>query len=387
MLNSKQLIRAFYFIFFLMLLSCCKKSNYDIKKVSKEMNAPIISFENIYHQKIFMLLDTGAPTNVVDSVYFETYFNCLPFDSVRIGTIDKKNTINSPIYSCGSEDKIFIVHNLKKVMPLYDGIVGGNYLRNKIVYLNYKKGIIKFLTNQQFAAKSFEDSVNFTLINNKPYIYSSLSINDTIFVNGNFLIDTGFSGGIRILEFVADSIQIDKVPCKKYRLKRKNSNMITDDKGVLLKGKDLCFGNQKVIGPIIYYSRSEKNNSLYEKKMKGVIGNDFLKNFEIIIHYKNNEIYFNTYKIKNNLSFYRSGITLGREHQNGFVIAGLIENSPADTRGIRIGDILLSIEQLKATKENFSKIVKLLRTPGFYKLKLKRNDSIFEKQVPVKKLL
>ena len=92
-------------------------------------------------------------------------------------------------------------------------------------------------------------------------------------------------------------------------------------------------------------------------------------------------------KNKSPKGYYRAGISLGKAEKNGLLIAGLIKNSSADSSGIKIGDILLKVNEIKALPDNYFKIKKLLSTEGTLNLHIQRNDSILEKTVPVNKLL
>ncbi|MBN1969350.1 MAG: PDZ domain-containing protein [Candidatus Delongbacteria bacterium] len=88
---------------------------------------------------------------------------------------------------------------------------------------------------------------------------------------------------------------------------------------------------------VILLSRGQSSND-------GIIGNKFLKNYTITIDYKNQLIYFA--KNIEILDFeYSFGFNYCRMN-NKIVVSQVIENSDAFKKGIRVGDIIYSVNDI-----------------------------------------
>lgn len=293
----------------------------------------------------------------------------------------KSNTYENLKFSVFNFDTFFINH--------YDGIIGDFFLKDKILLLDFKNEDFDFI--QRTAVKKYAelDSIPITLSKGKPCIEATIILKDGSNISGNFILDTGFQGSLILWQHVAKAHIGESAYSNRLTIEGKNANISGDMKMHVFVAESLKNRLFEVKNPIIAYEEYEnpvavKNPDTYQL---GVIGNDLLSNYLIILDYPMRKMYFKPYKGVEQEEFYRAGFETGIYKNKGLLVQALIYNSPADSAGIQIDDILLEANGIKATKANRSEIIKLLKTPGTVKLKLQRKDSIFEKQVPVKKLL
>ena len=293
----------------------------------------------------------------------------------------KSNTYENLKFSVFNFDDFFINH--------YEGIIGAEFLKDKILLLDFENEVFNFI--QRAAIKEYAglDSIPITLTKGKPCIEASITLKDSSKITGSFILDTGFSGFLMLWQHVAEAHIGESAYSNRLTIEGKNANISGDMKMHVFVAESLKNRLFEVKKTIIAYEEYEnpvavKNPDTYQL---GVIGNDLLSNYLIILDYPMRKMYFKPYKDIEQEEFYRAGFETGIYKNKGLLVQALIHNSPADSAGIQIDDILLEANGIKATKANRSEIVKLLRTPGTVTLKLKRNDSVFEKQVPVKKLL
>jgi predicted aspartyl protease len=288
------------------------------------------------------------------------------------------------------ENLMFSVFNFDNFLSdYYDGIIGDEFLKDKILLLDFENEDFDFIQRATIKEYAELDSIPITFSKGKPCIEASVTLINSSIITGNFILDTGFQGFVMLWQHVAEAHIGENAYLKKLTVEVKNANISGDMKMHAFVADSFKNKLFEVKKPIIAYEEYEnpvavKNPDTYQL---GVIGNDLLSNYLIILDYPMRKMYFRPYKDIEQEEFYRAGFEPGGNKNMGLIVQALIYNSPADSAGIQIDDILLEANGVKATEANRPKIIKLLRTPGTVNLKLKRNDSIFEKQVPVKKLL
>ncbi|MFY7964121.1 MAG: aspartyl protease family protein [Chitinophagaceae bacterium] len=219
-----------------------------------------------------------------------------------------------------------------------DGIIGYSFFRRYIVKLNYDNYTIEIFkpSNIKYPANGYVLHPNFTLL---PVI--STKITDNQQSNGNFIFDTG--AGLNILlsdEYVEDSSIVSK----------KRKQFVTQAEGLGGKKimnttvvKKIAIGPYKFRWVPVYIFRDDYNVTGYPK-MGGVIGNDILRRFNLIINYPNKEIF-----IKPNSHFFDdfdySYTGLSLYQIDGVVrVQNIVENSPAAKAGFQEDDIVFAVD-------------------------------------------
>ena len=236
----------------------------------------------------------------------------------------------------------FHVNNYEILSSSYgikvDGVIGLSFLRRYIVVINYDEKIIQIYT---------PGKVHYPrgghLLHPKFYglpVIPSV-VKDNVVSSADFIFDTG--AGLNMLlseEYVKDSTI----------LKKKRKLFVTQAEGLGGKKimnttvvKSIKVGPYKFNWVPIYIFRDDFNITSYPR-MGGVIGNDILRRFNLIINYPNQEIF-----IKPNTHFFDdfdySYTGLGLYQINGYiVIEDVVEDSPADKAGFKPNDIIFAVE-------------------------------------------
>jgi hypothetical protein len=401
--NDLTVKKNAFLVLWIVLWSC---NGQDSKKVNNESafisNLPFVKIILPEGDSAQFLIDTGSPVCVGDSSFFsERKPFCKAVDSVPVGGTPNEKMIITPLYDCFNftyksenyADLLFLELNLKKMICIEDGILGGDFLKDKILLLDERSNRIEFLSDNYKEKFPDLDSADFFVHQNKPYISAKLKVSDTISLTGDFLIDSGSEAGIMLYSFASDSIGIHNSDLKKFETIRKGGNVSGDTKRFMLRAESFSLTGKKSAfnstGPIVYYTKTDKpGKSPFDFSPVGTLGNQILSDYLMILDYKKQKLFFRFSGQKDRMSgYYPPGFSLGEAKNNGLLIAGLIRNAPADSAGIRIGDVLLEINEIKAGPDTYPKIVKLMRQPGTLNLKLQRNDSVFTARVPVRKLL
>ena len=314
-------------------------------------------------------------------------------------------------------------------VPIH-GIIGYDMFKDFIVEINYSAEKIKFYNPEKYKYKRCKKCTDLPLTfrNNKPYIDVSVAIeeNKEPDVPVKLLIDSGGSDALWLFE---DKVKRINIPEKKFDdfLGRGLSGSIYGMRARVKKfnmGK-FTFENAKVAFPDSTAIAYVKNF----KERNGSIGGEILKRFKVIFDYGNKRIRLRKSKyFSDPIRYNMSGIELqhngmrviqevkkrnntlqtnyGRqtgtndfnivfEHYNSFSlvkayeIAEVRKNSPAESAGLKEGDIIVSINGKVVDKLTLSKVTGMLQGKENKRMRLKviRGKTILKFEFRLKEVL
>jgi hypothetical protein len=213
------------------------------------------------------------------------------------------------------------------------GILGYDFLSRFVTKIDYEKGILTL----------FEpDSADATAAIDAPLIHNVFSLEcmvDGLF-NGTFLIDTGAGNSLLQKRFSEEHGLFDDRPMVEISLMGAGG----EESAYLARFDSFEIGGFTIERPVFALSTDERGIGAFPG-ISGIIGNDILQRFTVILDYRNQRIglerngLFDKPAVKD-----RSGITLERDASNRVLIYKVIPGSPADDAGIVPGDILLSVD-------------------------------------------
>ena len=166
-------------------------------------------------------------------------------------------------------------------------------------------------------------------------------LNDARAIQGRFYFDTG--AGLCLLlssDFSSDSVVFGPKRKKPVRTEAAGLGGKASMHLTTLKTFSLGPFHFRQIPTYIFDDSYDVTNY---PELGGLIGNDLLRRFNLILNYDRSEIY-----ILPNGNFHQpfdysySGITLGRI-EGRIIVTGVMEESPAETAGFREGDIILAV--------------------------------------------
>lgn len=134
------------------------------------------------------------------------------------------------------------------------------------------------------------------------------------------------------------------------------------------------------------YVFEDKYNVTSYPFLSGLIGNDILKRFNVIINYARRDIHLkpNTH-YREPFDYSYSGIEL--HYVDGLIIiASVAPNSPGESAGLQDGDILVGINN--NLSQNFAQYKQALQEPNTkVKLIISRNGELMQKQLKISTIL
>ncbi|MBN8666319.1 MAG: aspartyl protease family protein [Chitinophagales bacterium] len=300
-----------------------------------------------YNDTLQFILDTGSGGISLDSSTVRK-FNLVPEPSDRtvlgIGGIKKVGFLYNRKFRLPGlvvDSLNFHVNDYDILTSVYgekiDGIVGYSFLSKYIVSINYDSLVIDVFSNGRFrypkGGSLLEPSLRTLPVQNA-------RIKDNIAAHSRFLFDIG--AGLCLLlsrEFVEDS----------SFLHRKRVLYVKEAEGLggsvdmhLTVTKEIKIGPYKFRN-VPTFVFDDVNNLTSYPFLAGIIGNDLMRRFNIILNYSRREFYITPNKHYNDFFDYSyTGVELYFEKE-GVVLGDVAKGSPAEQAGLREGDIVIAI--------------------------------------------
>lgn len=327
------------------------------------------------------ILDTGSSGISLDSTTVD-YFGLVPTPTERsirgVAGIRKVSFLyNQSLHFSGlSIDSLnFHINDYTILTAVYgekiDGIIGFAVLSRYIVKLDYDSmklsictnGTIRYLRGGYLLKPTFNQLVS-----------QPLRVKDDNTISSRFLFDIG--AGLCMLfsrDFIEDSSLLHK----------KRKRWIKEGEG--LGGKldmELTVIKEVKIGPYrfrkvpVYIFDDEYNVTSYPS-MGGLIGNDIMRRFNVILNYHKGDIFITPNRHFGELFDYSySGLELYLI--DGIIVAGdIAKGSPAEAAGLKEGDQILGVN--KNFSQNLNQYKIALQVPNEkVKIVFRRNGEIMD---------
>jgi hypothetical protein len=260
-----------------------------------------------------------------------------------------------------------------------DGIIGYSLISKYILKVDYDSMRITFCTpgTIRYPRGGFLMKPNISQLVTQPF-----RIRDEKTINARFLYDMG--AGLCMLysrEFVMDSNFLDK----------KRKHYVKQGEG--LGGKidmELTVIKEVKIGPYRFrnvpvFIFDDITNITQYPQLGGLMGNDLLRRFNVIINYGKGDIYLSPNRhYAETFDYSYSGMEL--YFVNGKVITGdVARDSPAEAAGVKEGDEVLAVN--KNFSQNLNQYKIALQSPNEkVRLLIRRNGVVMDIEFKVKSI-
>ncbi len=230
-----------------------------------------------------------------------------------------------------------------------DGILGADLFKGLIVKINYERKIITLMKSKT-AKQSFASlkEVPILIEKNKPYLKTAIRTQNDSLVNVKLLLDTG-----AMLSLLLNS---DTHPGLKPPANTVQGNIgaglggfIT---GHLGRVTSLQLGEFECTEVITnFQSLTEGMDTLRMQGRNGIIGNEVLSRFLVVIDYPGQKLYLQpNRRYSNKFEYDKSGLVIIATGMglNKYVVHSVIVGSPAHLIGIKEGDVIKRINRSPA---------------------------------------
>jgi hypothetical protein len=345
---------------------------------------------NDFPDTLNFILDSGSSGISLDSATVD-FFKLSPTPTDRtirgIAGIKKvgflyKQTLKFP--GCTIDSLDFHVNDYSILTAVYgeriDGIIGYSLLSRYIVKLNYDS-----LKMEIWSQGTMRYPRGGYLI--KPYISTlpvhTARVKDEGAYTTRFLHDIGAGVCLMVSKDFADDSSLIR---KKRKLYPKEGEGVG---GTIVMNmtvvRELKIGPYRFRNVPTYIFEDNFNVTSYPY-LGGLIGNDILRRFNTIFNYQKRDIYLipNTH-YREPFDYSYSGIEL--YYQDGQTIIGNVsEGSPAEVAGVKVGDILVAINN--NFSQNFNQFKTILQTNNErIKLILRRKEELVQITFKVRSIL
>jgi hypothetical protein len=315
------------------------------------------------------IFDSGTTTSLIDSITAvhlgivsnenEGLLMSNEYEEVPLSKFKTLKAGNVTIFN----RPVIIQHsfeNYTRIMGIpMNGIIGMDFFGKYVMEIDFDK--------QQITLANAIDTTGFYSI--KAKIHNDLFyVNASIFTNAHdsiphlFLFDTGDLTSISLAEpFWKNNDLLSK--CSSFYSGINRSSSGTSTASYFGRFYQIAFYPFHFKDAYINLT-SAKRGFFSNDSVAGTLGIDILKRFSIIFNLKDEIIY-----IKPNSQFYNSYRTnttglrtrLNKELTQ-CVIEAILPHSPAETANLQVGDIIVSINGVEASKETISKMRQLTRS-------------------------
>lgn len=347
----------------IVLLMCLILSILSTTAEMPENAIPFILDSHVYIQGTLMdtvpvslIYDTGADMLYLDKDYMDlSSFGKLPFSTgnARMGGAGNNgiqtipiiiDTIPLKISNTLYKEGITPIINLREILGRHtDGMIGNNAMFDKPLLVNYSdnyllsldslpKGIIESYT--KLPAK-FND--------NRVDIECELKIDSLQTVKGYFRLDLGCGSTIILTNATLNKLDItDKPQAKCYY-----SNMGFGGDGSDINFRADSFRFLDEIYNVVVSASYNTEGSLSDRPHVGIIGNDILCHYDLIIDAQNEALYARRNNNNDNTYQRSSKIQMGyidrTDITDGWIVSSLYDGGIAQKAGFEINDLILSI--------------------------------------------
>ncbi|HSC54416.1 MAG TPA: aspartyl protease family protein [Phnomibacter sp.] len=344
---------------------------------------------NDYPDTLNFIMDTGSGGISLDSTTTATLgLTTVPSDrTIRgiagIKKVDYTNghTLHLPGLDVKNLD--FHINDYEILTGVYglkiDGIIGYSFLRRYIVAMNYDD---KIMTVYSIGDLKYPRGGTMLrpAISGLPMQFAEME--DAKNITGRFYLDTG--AGLNLLlsnDFASDSSLFSsgkkKFPTIAEGLGGKKDMELTTMKRFKL-------GNFKFLNVPVFLFEDEFNVTAYPH-LGGLIGNDILRRFNVIINYSRSEFHLvpNTH-FREPFDYSYTG--LGLYYTNGtIVVTDVIPKSPAAVAGLQVGDVVIAVGNSFSNSMQIYR-TQLQQTGSKIKMVVTRNNELFETTMQVKSI-
>jgi hypothetical protein len=301
-----------------------------------------------FKDSLNFVLDTGSGGISLDSSTCDYYkLKLVPSDRIVRGIAGMKyvsfaNDHSLHLLGLTVNSLDFHVNNYEILSSAYgmpiDGIIGYSFFRRYLVYIDYDNQEIKVYTpgTYKYPRGGYLLKPQFSTL---PMQIAGVRDNRTVM--GKFYLDTGAGLCLLMNDDFANDSTVFRKKRKMYATQAEGLGGKTDVQ--LSVVRELKIGPYRFHNVPAYVFNDEYNVTNYPV-LGGLIGNDILRRFNVLLNYPQQEIYIKPNKHYLD-SFDYSYTGLGFYLINGAItVTDIIKGSPAEKAGFQFEDIIIGVE-------------------------------------------
>jgi len=271
----------------------------------------------------------------------------------------------------------------------FDGIIGGDFIKQFVVEVDYQARVIKLHDKASFKYAGSGEAIPIKINGaGHPTIEAEVTPLGSDPIKGQFVVDIGSGGALALHSpFVAER--------KLLHPDLKTIKSIgAGGAGGLIQGQvgrvtELKIGSFRISRPLTMFSQ-DKAGAFANSALAGNIGAQIMNKFRIFLDYGNERMILEPNAgLAEPFDRAFSGLSLvaeGKEYRT-FRVMELLENSPASEAGLQKGDIITAVDGKPAAQLTLTNINDLLERSAAYTLTVQRGDQILKVKLTPRKLV
>jgi len=373
--NKKDVMRIlFYIIVAVTIFSCSgglksKASTNDLAqtKMSDTLTIPKDAVPIVYQRHIYIpstvdsisgnfVFDTGADGLYFDSTYYASNsFRDFKFINAMLpgagsGSPQRVIVITDTVsfkFENYSNNLAFIpVLSLKPILGDFaDGIFGKQYVTNRILEINYFHQYIRLHNELSVIDISNYIKISMKKESNRLFVPVTIQINDAVTIQDYFLLDIGSGGNVTITSATTNKYKLSDKINSKIQYYTKYGGISGHSSSFDFRAYSVKIGNYKLDNITMCYSE-DKSGALSKDDHAGLLGNEILERFDVVIDFMNNDLYLKP-NLNYNELFNFSKLGFGYVDRNitmdAWIVTGLYKGSNAEIAGLEIDDKIISV--------------------------------------------
>jgi len=366
---------------------------------------PIIYRKHIYIEGIvdkakgIFVFDTGADNFYFDSLFYNS--NKFTYDKIAeaylpgVGSKPQKtklilDTVHFQFADYQYHTKMVPVFCLKGILGDFaDGILGQNYFSGKALEINYQHKFMKIYDSISLVDIKGYSKIVYENVKNRLYVPLKLLINGSLEIEGKFTLDLGSPYSISLTSPTAKKFALNNKINNKIRYYTKYGGVGGESTRYNFKAESIFIGDYKLNNFVMEYSE-DTNGALSSNKNFGLLGNNILEKFDIIIDFKNNCLYLKpNNQFENPFETTRLGfgyVDRGETYQS-WIVTGTYEGSMAEKAGLMIDDKITHLNDLPIKEIDYEQQQAIFKKAETIKLTVNRNNKILIFNIRLKEIL
>jgi len=244
-----------------------------------------------------------------------------------------------------------------------DGILGYDFLSRFVARIDYGDKSLSLYDPESYHYPEGMEVLDMEVTQNLPTIEAILDGE----YEGKFLLDTGNSGGLVLhSSFIQQNRILNHI---KKKVEKSFGGVGGCGRGFMAKMKSLTIGSFTVREPITLLVTNGEG-IFGSEDLAGNIGGEILKRFTLVLDYSRGKVGFEpnqTFGLPTQYNRSGMGVTI---KEGKLIVREILKGSPAEAKGVRVGDQIMEVNGLKVTPRSLQGITEIFQGQAGTKVNL-----------------
>jgi hypothetical protein len=271
-----------------------------------------------------------------------------------------------------------------------DGALGYDLLRRWVVTIDYQQHKLVLHSNAEFEYEGSGRTIPLRLSFGVPMATGTLVL-DGKEHTGDFIIDAPFRGSVALATpFIAENGLLDAMRSSGRRLLETQLQGVGGtSKNAIGRVSAFRFAGITFDSPVVGFTDA-RGGTFARRGIAGIIGAEILHHFRVTLDYPHDRLILEQFETPNVPEVDMSGITWESEppSHNTLTAVRVHDNSPAAEAGVKVGDVLVSLNSRPAADIRKWQLTEALKRPGEeVKLVVKRGERDVSLRLVLRRLI